>query len=191
MTLASSTSVKRQGSNSVARCPAHEDTVQSLSISTGDDGRVLLRTTSCTPEARYIPARRFPGSGNIADLFVQRPKRDAVSAEYRYTDETGGTLFVVERRAGKKFVQKRPDGAGWAYNLNGTRRVPYRLPEVLEGIASGRWVLVVEGEKDAEALASLGFSSRPRAPGGSRSKWRASKGRRCSQGKGRGPARQR
>ena len=34
--------VKRNGSGWVARCPAHEDQVPSLSIDVGDDGRVLL-----------------------------------------------------------------------------------------------------------------------------------------------------
>ena len=34
--------VKRRGKGWSARCPAHEDQIPSLSVTEGDDGRVLL-----------------------------------------------------------------------------------------------------------------------------------------------------
>jgi hypothetical protein len=54
----------------------------------------------------------------------------------------------------KDFRQRRPDGTcGWTWNVKGVRPVPYRLPELIEALAGDRPVVVVEGEKDADALA--------------------------------------
>ena len=41
---------------------------------------------------------------------------------------------------------------GWVWNIQGVRRVPYRLPVLLEAIAADEPIYVVEGEKDADAL---------------------------------------
>jgi hypothetical protein len=43
--------VKRAGKGWMARCPAHEDRLASLSIAEGDDGRVLLKCNSPPPVA--------------------------------------------------------------------------------------------------------------------------------------------
>jgi len=53
--------------------------------------------------------------------------------------------------------------------LNGTRRVPYRLPEVIAAVAESRRVFVVEGEKDADALVRAGEVATS-CPGGA-GKW--------------------
>src|SRR5262245_38327785 len=56
-----------------------------------------------------------------------------IVANYDYTDEAGNLLYQVVRYAPKDFRQRRPDGkGGWIDNLNGTRRVLYRLPEILK-----------------------------------------------------------
>jgi hypothetical protein len=94
-----------------------------------------------------------------------------LKASYDYLDESGELLFVVERREDKAFVQRRPDGnGGWEWNLNGSRRVPYRLPRVIEAMESGKPVFVVEGEKDVHALEELGLTATCN-PGGA-GKWR-------------------
>src|SRR5262249_59666565 len=95
-----------------------------------------------------------------------RPKLKPGVATYPYHDESGATLFEVVRYDPKDFRQRRSDGnGGWTWNLNGTRRVPYRLPELLEAIASDHPVLIVEGEKDVDALRKLGFggTTKPRS----------------------------
>lgn len=56
------------------------------------------------------------------------------------------------------------------WNLKKTRRVLYRLPEVLAAIQSGQTVFLVEGEKDVESLRSLGLIATTN-PGGA-NKWR-------------------
>lgn len=86
--------------------------------------------------------------------------KDDIAALYDYCDETGRVLYQVVRKTtpsgGKKFLQRRPDGAGdWVWSISGTRRVPYRLPELLKADRS-RVVYIVEGEKDADTVAGLG-----------------------------------
>ena len=94
-------------------------------------------------------------------------------ATYDYVDEIGHLLSQVVRMAPKGFWQRRPDSnGGWVKNLGNTRRVLYRLPEVLAAVAStGRTVYVTEGEKDVEALVGAGEVADTR-PGGA-GKWRA------------------
>jgi hypothetical protein len=49
---------------------------------------------------------------------------------YDYVSEAGELLFQVVRFEPKDFRQRRPDGRNrWVWNLDGTRRVLYRLPD--------------------------------------------------------------
>jgi hypothetical protein len=75
---------------------------------------------------------------------------DPVIATFDYRDEDGKLLFQVCRTLAKKFYQRRPNGSGkWINSLEGVRRVPYRLPELLAGTGT---VFIPEGEKHVEAL---------------------------------------
>lgn len=77
-------------------------------------------------------------------------------AEYDYRSSTGELLFQVVRNNPKGFVQRRPNPAGgWIYNLKGVAQVPYRLPELLA--KPDAKVFIVEGEKDADRLVSIGL----------------------------------
>jgi DNA primase len=54
----------------------------------------------------------------------------------------------------KDFRQRRPDGNGkWIWNLKGIQPVLYGLTN----LQSAHEVLIVEGEKDCDTLAELGF----------------------------------
>jgi hypothetical protein len=99
----------------------------------------------------------------IADAPLRKPngngaaesKRRIVTT-YPYEDERGELLFEVIRFEPKDFRQRRPDvHGGWIKKLGDVRRVPYRLPELIEAIALGYFVIIVEGEKDADALHAL------------------------------------
>ena len=75
------------------------------------------------------------------------------------------------RFAPKDFRQRRRNGAdGWTWNLNGTKRVLYRLPRVLAAVERGEAVFVVEGEKDVHALEQRGMVATCNAGGAG--KWR-------------------
>src|SRR5262245_30931037 len=77
-------------------------------------------------------------------------------ATYDYTDADGTLLHQVIRYEPKGFSQRQPDGkGGWINNLDGCRRVPYRLPELLK--YPDAEVYHCEGEKDANRLAALGL----------------------------------
>jgi hypothetical protein len=80
-------------------------------------------------------------------------------ATYKYKDERGRLLYEVLRYEPKTFRQRRRTSKGWRYQLDNVRRVPYRLPELLEARADpfGDCELwIVEGEKDVEALVKRG-----------------------------------
>ena len=95
-----------------------------------------------------------------------------VVAEFQYEDESGNLLFAVERleylradggyvlkdgKRKKTFRQKRPDPeltGKWLLNVDSLRVVPYRLPELVEAIAQGQTIYIVEGERKVDALAA-------------------------------------
>jgi len=80
-----------------------------------------------------------------------------IMAQYPYRDGHGVLLFEVVRFDPKSFVQRRPDGRrGWVWSLDGVRRVPYRLPELLSSMGV---VYITEGEKDADRLAGTGLTA--------------------------------
>lgn len=100
---------------------------------------------------------------------VERPER--IVAAYPYQDEAGELLFEVVRLDPKGFRQRRPDGhGGWIWNLQDTRRVPYRLPELVKAVAAGATIYIPEGEKDVDNLRAIGLAATTN-PGGIK-KWR-------------------
>lgn len=156
-------SPRKSGTGWTARCSGHEDKNASLSVSAGSDGRVLLKChAGCTAEA-IVGALGL----KLADLFPPRPASVApvaprIAATYRYTSEAGELLFECVRFTPKTFRQRRPDSAkpgAWVWNLEGVRRVLYRLPELKIALAAGRTIFVCEGEKDVEALVKHGFAA--------------------------------
>ena len=101
-----------------------------------------------------------------------------------YTDENGVVIYAVDRleyqnadgsyvlkadgKRKKSFLQRRPDPdrpGAWLYNLDGITRVLYRLPELIEAVAAGRLVYIVEGEACAEALREIGITTTTNAGG--------------------------
>jgi putative DNA primase/helicase len=78
---------------------------------------------------------------------------------YDYRSKQGDLLYQNVRFEPKDFRLRRPDGnGGWIWELNGTPRVLYRLPEIYAA-SKQDWIIIVEGEKDAETLRSLGFEA--------------------------------
>ncbi len=166
---------RKSGGGYMARCPAHEDRLASLSINEGDDGRVLLKCQAgCDTETIMLRLGLtmkdlFP-NGNSAKASAPQSK---IVATYDYKDESGKLLFQTVRLEPKNFRQRRPNGkGGWIWNLEGVRRVLYRLPELLdaekafkanlafdESLDDGSedHVIITEGEKDVETARALGF----------------------------------
>jgi hypothetical protein len=103
------------------------------------------------------------------EYFEQHDKRNKPSidfsnpkAVYDYVDESGARLFQVvrfETDTGIKDFRQRtgPDQEKWS--IKGVRIVLYRLRELVEDIARGHTVFVVEGEKDVDTLRRRGISA--------------------------------
>jgi len=160
--------VRRSGSAWTAKCPAHEDRRASLSVSEGDDGRILVNCHAGCSAGSIVAACGL----TLEDLMPERQKkpRRRVVATYDYRDASGSLLFQVVRFEPKDFRQRRPDGkGGWIWNLNGVEPVPYRLPELLAADLT-EVVFVVEGERDVDRLASVGLAATSNAGGAG--KWR-------------------
>jgi 5S rRNA maturation endonuclease (ribonuclease M5) len=86
------------------------------------------------------------------------PTQKRIVAEYDYVNPAGVLLYQVVRFEPKDFRQRKPDGrGGWVWGMSGVERVLYRLPNVLQAVAAGSPVFVVEGEKDVAALELLGM----------------------------------
>jgi hypothetical protein len=147
---------RQNGSGWSARCPAHDDRHPSLSLSEGrDDSAVLHCHTGCSQDA-VVAALDL----NMSDLFPKDERATGgrrILETYDYTDEDGTLIHQTVRYKPRGFSQRRPDGnGGWEWNLNGVRRVLYRLPDVLDAVGNGADIFVCEGEKDADAVVRAG-----------------------------------
>ena len=173
-------SVRQYGGYWKACCPAHEDREASMTIGRGTSQPIVIRCHAGCDSADILAKigltwaelcgpREETGAPGRAEW---TPHGDA-TAVYDYTDEDGKLLFQVLRTAGKQFPQRVPDASrktGWRWTLNDTRRVPYRLPRVIEAVRAGEIVYVCEGEKDVHAVESAGATATCN-PGGA-GKWR-------------------
>jgi len=171
---------KPNGTGVKAKCPCHDDRTPSLSISLGDDGKVLVKChAGC--EAADIVAKVGLG---LKDLYPQKPRAtprtngrvptapivNVAPVIYDYTHETGSLLYQVERQqtadGGKTFRQFRLGADGKRiYNLDGVQRVIYRWPDVRRAIAAGEPILFPEGEQDVLRLVALGYTATTTAGG--------------------------
>ena len=82
-------------------------------------------------------------------------------ALYDYHDADGTLLYQVARSADKDFSQRHPNPdkrSGWEWNLNGVKRVPYHLPQLLAEPTAEAFL--AEGEKDVQASKRTASSRR-------------------------------
>lgn len=147
-----------------ACCPAHDDQHGSLSISTGQDGRILLKCHAGCSVENIAGALGL----TVKDLFVDKPKgtsaKGCPQVVATYTYPNGAQKL---RKSDKSFSWRRPDGKdGWIYNRQG---LPHSL--YIAGELSGA-VFVCEGEKDADNLHKLGYDAVSGEDGAGPGKWR-------------------
>lgn len=109
-------------------------------------------------------------------------------ASFEYHDAGGALVFVADRyqfkrrdggfedkdgKPKKTFGQRRPDPdrlGEWIHNVEGIASLIYRLPEVIEAVASDHPIVVVEGEAKANLLASWNIAATCNSGGAG--KWR-------------------
>ena len=143
-------------------CPLHQGSRDSFAVN-GDSGQWTCHS-ECQRGGSLIDfemlrsGTSFPDALKAVKSIVGRPSScngsRRIVATYPYRDEDGKLLFEVVRFAPKDFRQRRPDGSGGrTWNVQGVRRVLYRLPEVVKA----ERVFIVEGEKDSDLLHEWGM----------------------------------
>lgn len=163
--------VHGRGNQYSAKCPAHDDHRASLSVSAGEDGKILVTChAGCT-----VPEIAEAMGLEIGDLFQRatpeqdfRPEAKAyIVATYKYLSPEG-VRYEKQRFSDKSFRWRQPDGkGGWKYNRQGITPTLYGtgenpLPD---------HVYFVEGEKDADNLRAHSVAA-VSPPDGAKSKWR-------------------
>jgi hypothetical protein len=155
--------VRKQGGYWMARCPAHDDNEASLSVRIGTTQPVMFKCFADCDRDDILKAMGLTWADVCRPREEQRrgewTPRGEATAVYTYADEAGEILYQVCRTADKQFPVRVPDASkksGYRWNLTGVRRVLYRLPQLIEGVADGELIYVVEGEKDALALVGAG-----------------------------------
>lgn len=171
---------KWNGRSGTAKCPAHPDDNPSMSITTGQKQNVVVHCFVCDqkdvvakfqdmgvwprPDRPWSPPAISPHLLNghteqSADDEIEWPELPSVTPirrdvqVYEYRDVDGSVLFYKVRQEPKHFYQKQPDGTR---NLDGVKKVLYRLPELLAAPRDAT-VFLCAGEKDTDRLISLGF----------------------------------
>ena len=153
----------------------------------------VIDATGTNKRDWFPPNPKFQG-GHVATLKHRKEPMSKIVKTYDYCDEEGRLLYQVCRLEPKTFIQRRPhpmDRNEWIYSLSGgnfvksegkwiasengalhldeVKPVLYGLP-MLKHSKPEMPVLVVEGEKDADALRALGFLATCNSGGAG--KWR-------------------
>lgn len=162
---------KKSGNYYTAKCPAHDDKTNSLTIRDGDKS-ILLKCHAGCSNADIIDRLKADGIWEAkAPVQKNQSRQDSkLTHTYSYTNEIGELAHQTLRLEPKSFRQRRPDHNNpgkWIYSLKDTQTFLYNLPAVMR---SEKGIVLVEGEKDADRLISLGVCATT-APMGA-GKWR-------------------
>jgi hypothetical protein len=137
-------------------CPVHNDPTPSLNIEM-KGGEVVWHCHGGCEQKAVLAALLERKLLEPRQLQVGRNEIPTTVATYDYRDEHGELLHQTVRFTPKGFRQRRPDPhGGWIWNLQSTRTVLYRLPELLAA-DPGQCVHLVEGEKDVDRLTAAGL----------------------------------
>jgi putative DNA primase/helicase len=141
-------------------CDAAGDTADIIARHTGRPlAEVLKEQNKETGIPRQSSAKikkepkEKPYFGNLGDL-AQEVFQMTLEAQYRYTNKDGKDILAVLRFPNKEFRQAHNTDKGWQ---SGGVKEPYpiyRQPDIANDPSA--MVVVTEGEKDADALATIG-----------------------------------
>lgn len=157
--------VKWSGGQALARCPAHEDQVQSLSVTQNGDGIAVYCHAGCETE-EILTSLDLEYDDLFYEEIALAPPTPQIIATYDYTNEAGEFLYQVVRYEPKAFKQRRKKQGEWVWNMQGVERVPYLLHEWVNNEDP---IFIVEGEKDVHTLRAHGYQATTN-PGGA-GKW--------------------
>ena len=104
---------------------------------------------------------------SLAPIKTKAPRM--IVKKYDYVDADGELRYQVFRYCPKSFMPRAFVDGKWRSGkgcMTDVERLPYRLPEMLKS----DYVIIVEGEKDADALRAVGLVATTKS-GGSGSPW--------------------
>ncbi|MCH8567592.1 MAG: hypothetical protein LAT67_04985 [Balneolales bacterium] len=171
--------VEKQKDYIKAQCPSHKDDNPSLVFKQQSDGKITLTCHAGCEGSQVLSDLGLNFEVLYADEKkpITKKKKSGFNIDkvYPYTDESGVTLYETVRLIPKDFRQRRKLPSGkYVWSLKDVKRlVVYRLPEVLEARKEQKPVYLVEGEKDADALAFMGLTATT-LPMGAGKKWHES-----------------
>lgn len=136
----------------LVHCCSHSDPTPSLNVSPGKSVDVVVTCHGGCEQSAVIAELKALGLWTIVNDGVpfSTPERREV-ARYHYEDRDGKPLYDVIRFEPKDFRASR--------TVPEDERVIYHLPEVVAAVARKDTIYVCEGEKDADALRSLGLTA--------------------------------
>lgn len=109
------------------------------------------------PDGNWLP-QRVPDHGRLTKTYDYRDTEGQLRYQVcRYDWIVAPSVNPKGRE--KTFVQRVPDAAkpgGWSYKTKGVTWLPYRLPELVQDVANGRPIFIVEGEKKVDMLREIG-----------------------------------
>jgi len=158
--LAGLGNVKEAGAGKwTARCPAHDDRTNSLSLGTGDDGRALVHCHAGCDTAAIVGALGV----TLGDLFqptAAQARRVVAETDYRVCDEHGTCQGIHRRRdysdGTKDVLWLGPDGRTKGLGGRKLATLPLYASERLAA-HPGAPAILCEGEKATQALIDTGY----------------------------------
>lgn len=163
--------VHGNGKQYSARCPAHDDKRASLSVSVGEDGKILFNChAGCTAQeitrALGLSMEDLFQKSNDLPAVTRSPVKPHLVASYQYLSPEG-VRYEKQRFSDKSFRWRQPDGkGGWKYSRQGITPTLYGTGE---NPLPDR-VYFVEGEKDVNSLKARNVAA-VSPPDGAKSKW--------------------
>ena len=168
-------------------CPSHDDNSASMSITMEIDRILLYCHSGCTidniclsleieqpdlfvsrdkTQINKVPIplklvkkqKRMKADINADSkvvFFSSKHKKNVTeSVRYSYINADGKTAYHVIRSDPKDFRPMTPDGF---LDHEGVERLPYRLPELLQGVKDLKLIILLEGEKDVDSAMAMGL----------------------------------
>ncbi|MDG2065178.1 MAG: phage/plasmid primase, P4 family [SAR324 cluster bacterium] len=168
-------------------CPAHDDKSASLSITLENDKILLYCHAGCNiddiclslgieksdlfapideKQINKVPVPQkvereqirmkanINFEGKVVFFSSKHNKKVTESVRYSYSDADGKTAYHVIRSDPKDFRPMTPDGF---LDHEGVDRLPFRLPELLQGVKESKPILLLEGEKDVDSAMAMGL----------------------------------
>lgn len=174
---------RKSGAGWKALCPAHADRNPSLTI-TERDGHVLFKCWAGCPQDAVLdalrgrglwPERQASSTGTLNGHVPAAPR--ALETRFEYYDDAGALVALHKRvdlpGGDKRMAWLLADGTPSRDGQVKAEHLPlYRLADLLKAPADS-WVLVVEGEKAADAAQARGFVAVSLAGGASQPRFGA------------------